>query len=61
MSDLLFAKIYYDIVYCLGCAKQLMEFNSEAITEACIKIAVHRKVGKIWHTKFCTQLAAAKS
>jgi hypothetical protein len=38
-----------------------MKFSSEAITEACTKIAAHRKVGPLWHTKFCTQQAAAES
>ena len=38
-----------------------MKFSSEAITEACTKIVAHRKVGPLWHTKFCTQQAAAES
>jgi len=38
-----------------------MEFSSEAITEACIKIAVHRKIGKLWRNRFPTQQAAAES
>ena len=38
-----------------------MEFSSEAITEACTKIAVHRKIGRLWRTKFWIQQAAAES
>jgi hypothetical protein len=41
--------------------EELAEFSDEEIAVARTRIAAHRKVGEIWHTKFCTQQAAAIS
>jgi hypothetical protein len=68
MSNLLFAKIYYDMVYYLSSAQQLMknpeelaEFSGKEIADGCIEIVAHKPIGSRWNRYFPNQQNAARS